>query len=571
MYGFGLASHGCIKMKGYFFGFRVLLVTLGAVGCSSESGPSEAMPSSSATTSSTTSNASSGGGSDCPHSCGAEWDVVVDCNGAVVESCEHLCDQGACVEPCTTRDPSTTGCQFVIPPSRSDYAYGGSCLAVVLFNYGKHPTLPKLRWHGKDLPTTSFTFLLGPAGNGSNFVPMPDAGIPPGSAAVMFLSASNRVPGATECPLEANVANTTMDGISNTGFINLYELRTTLPTSVVQMYPFGTNVLGSATIVHPVSSWGTSYALVDTPASAAGSSMVQLLSRTPSNVAILPSTTIGAMNGVPTLLAGATTTLPLSDDAGVQLLAPDGRLLGSPAWSNAPFGAWGGSTCWFLPDGRGTCDAEQIEAPPVSAIGSEYILAGHRRRTTDVFDPTTYEILGLVDGTLLTYEPDAPDGAPISLARGEIVHVETEDALVLRSQGADHPFYVQAMLHWISPLVPGDPELVEIPPTAQFLDDAMVYLEPTYPNGRVVLTRTTERDVDVDCNGVALSWTSIGSTGYSFAAVEMSELFAHCEGSVRRFTSLGPFSASVWGWISTGSYGYSAGQKLGTINSIMWP
>ena len=57
-----------------------------------------------------------------------------------------------------------------------------------------------------------------------------------------------------------------------------------------------------------------------------------------------------------------------------------------------------------------------------------------------------WRIVGVVDGTILTYEPAPPPGAPTTLAAQQLAEFDTPGPFVVRSQDAQHPFYLASYM-----------------------------------------------------------------------------------------------------------------------------
>src|SRR5262249_45479627 len=155
---------------------------------------------------------------------------------------------------------------------------------------------------------------------------------------------------------------------------------------------------------------------------------------------------------------------------------------------------------------------------------SEYLAAPYATRRKDMQpESIPYRIVGTVDGTTLDYDPPT-DGAPPTLASGQVVDFETTLAFRVRSQDADHPFYVAQTLPGCevsggsrTGSCLGDEEVVNIPPPAQFLSKYVFFADPTYPTTSLVLTRkrtsTGFHDVTIDCAGQLVGWLPVGGAG----------------------------------------------------------
>jgi hypothetical protein len=213
----------------------------------------------------------------------------------------------------------------------------------------------------------------------------------------------------------------------------------------------------------------------------------------------------------------------------------------------------------------------------------------YRGRTSDA-ESSPYRIVAAVDGTVLSYDPSPPVGAPATMAAGEVATFSTATPFVVRSQDVNHPIYVAAyMTSGGNPGLDaeGDPESVNIVPAGQYLDAYAFYADPTYDETSLVVIRSksgggTFEDVMLECAGGALAgWQPIGVSGrFEFRRVDLiraagpGEVFpaGTCTSGLQRMNSKGPFTATLWGWGRTASYAYPGGmaqRKLVTTSLVV--
>jgi hypothetical protein len=217
-------------------------------------------------------------------------------------------------------------------------------------------------------------------------------------------------------------------------------------------------------------------------------------------------------------------------------------------------------------------------------------------------------IVGAVDGTILTYDPAPPSGAPHTLNGQQVVQFSAADAFTVRSQDDGHPFYLAAYMTGASTYAPlqdgsdvvdgrGDPEFVNVVAPQQYSDNYVFFTDPTYPETELVVVRQKGAngfaDVQLDClAGNVAGWRDVGAGGtYQFARVDLVtgnfEKQGNCDNGQHRMSSAAPFGVTVWGWGSaaTGgscdndipcmapysqwvSYAYPAGMSIAPINSV---
>src|SRR5262249_17836746 len=114
-------------------------------------------------------------------------------------------------------------------------------------------------------------------------------------------------------------------------------------------------------------------------------------------------------------------------------------------------------------------DTSAQMVPPVRLEGSQYVAVAPPQDWIPYDDntilPPVWQLVGAVDGTVLTYEPFKPNGAPQSLAAQQLVEFASNTPFVVRSQDADHPFYMAVYRAGHAP------EYVTLVPPVQFRYD----------------------------------------------------------------------------------------------------
>src|SRR5262249_10013371 len=147
------------------------------------------------------------------------------------------------------------------------------------------------------------------------------------------------------------------------------------------------------------------------------------------------------------------------------------------------------------PNWAGWCDSAHQQITSVSTLGNEYSAVRHgpREGTDEEYGP--WHLIGVVDGTTLSYSPKKPNGAPLTLSKGQTIEFYTDFAVVVRSQDANHPFMLAqymtgataAGLNGAGQL--GDPEFVLTISNQQFLNDYVFFSDPTYSYSQIVVVR----------------------------------------------------------------------------------
>src|SRR5262249_12098010 len=140
---------------------------------------------------------------------------------------------------------------------------------------------------------------------------------------------------------------------------------------------------------------------------------------------------------------------------------------------------------------------------------------------------TPWRIVGAVDGTMLTYDPAAPTGAPSTIGNGQLATFWSDAPFIVRSQDDAHPFYMSGHMTGCSyvggcggspgPLHNGDPEVVNVVPAKQYQSDYVFFADPTYEETSLVFVRAKGSggfaDVSLDCAGTLSGWKPLGKSG----------------------------------------------------------
>jgi hypothetical protein len=442
---------------------------------------------------------------------------------------------------------------------------------------------------------------------------IPSSGVPPGEVAVLFMEES---PDEFKCPhngaVSVGTAISQTASVKQTGRGQAWHITTDAPASMYDILPYGgaASFLPGATILFPTTSWGSNYVAVVPPygsgmgSSAAGPQRGVLLALVDNTeVQIVPTVDLPSGTDVVAAPQNQVTTYTLKAGEFVQWalpydhLAPPMEMSGSVIQSvshidggTAPPVAFFGSSgflCLASATSVGNgCDSEHEQIPPVSALGNEYAVAPYTTRLASLApESLPYRIVGMVDGTILTYDPPI-QGAPTTLGKGTWFDFEATDAFVVRSKNTDHPFYIaQMMTGWqldgdSRSQQLGDADLVGVVPTAQFLPSYVFFTDLTYSTTTFTVVRKSAqgvfKDVQVGCMNKPISeWKDIGTPGtYQFAQVDLvrdGTGTGSCSNGPQRAKSQGPFGLTVWGTDHAASYSYAAGMNIASVNQVVVP
>jgi hypothetical protein len=309
-----------------------------------------------------------------------------------------------------------------------------------------------------------------------------------GDVGVVFLSAKNSNHAFwTPCPDGIAPAVTSdFTYVRGTAIGKAFRVTTSAPVAAYDMYPYGgaKSYITSASLLLPTPAWDTDYVAAD------GYRYMINLTATPylqiaaaedsTNVTISPTAAIVGGTGVAGTAQGQPQTYALDRGQYVQFAQND-ELAGSIIASDKPVSVWGGSSCADIPLGAGYCDSLHQELVPVKMMGHDYVAVRYRNRIAKE-ENVPWRFVGAVAGTTLTFDPPQ-QGAPATLAQGQLVELLATGPFTVSSQDDKHPFYVSAHMTGGSLASNiGDPDFVNIVPPEQWLSSYLFLTDPSYAN-----------------------------------------------------------------------------------------
>jgi len=535
--------------------------------------------------------------------CSSDLKRVLDADsGMVVETCppQEGCLDGQCVPACDAAAAAqgSMGCEFLVPTSPF-YANGspgasqsGPCHALLVANsWDQSAGLELYRGGmGYDVPAVSRV----PSGitNTTVYNPLPAGGVPIGQVAVVFLSHRPGVANGSslECPVTpAVLADTATHGTSSG---EAFELRSDTPIQVYDILPFGgaSSYLPSASLIYPSTAWGSSYLAVSPHTDTGTKWMTVIGSEDATTLSVQP--TVAMLGGSITNPPPAVVTNYTLDRGQTLQWNSGADLVGSIVTADKPIGMFTGNTYLRVTTADGPLsgqDSAHQMIPDVNALGSEYVGGGlFTRRADGLPESVLYRLVGVVDGTDLTWDPVAPPGAPATLQAGDVFEFQSTIAFSVRAQDDAHPFslsqYMSGSLNGPGcgqnpggTCTLGDDEWVTLVPPQQFLRYYPFFVDPTYGTSTLVMVREAGpagfADVELACMGTVAGWQAVGVDGrYEVAHVELyrgsTASVPACATSQHLAQSEESFGIMVWGTDSFASYGYPAGGNLQTINEV---
>ena len=523
----------------------------------------------------------------CGFQCSLDGRAVIEaCTGEIVETCppELACGGARCQEPCAAAaaDRSSNGCEFYFQMPRFSALFPQSCYAAFIVNPSTRPVELTFEHEGKTLDISKAVYRTNPGD--AKLLPL-EGPIPPGESAIVFVA--DRPPNSdvtpegdyVPCPegvvpaLRLNVGPGTRIGTA-------FHLRSNGPVGAVAMYPFGgaASFVPSATLLFPVATWGREHLIVNGWETVrSGDPAAQIVAQEDgTEVTIIPTRDIQNGASVTGTAARVPATYRLDKGEYLQLVQEE-ELSGSIVSANKATTVFGGHGCAFVPTNSAACDVLNQQLPPFEQWGNEYVGVGYRPRLLSESEPLLYRIVAARDGTVLDYDPVRPPGAPVTMTAGEVVTFSagTGEAFVVRSQDAEHAFYLATYMTGSSPEYGGrgDPEFVNVVAAKQYLNAYSFYADPTYKETSLVVVRAKTngafKDVWLECAGHLTGFQPIGTRGeYEYVRVDLSrnggpgDVFGDkvCQNGLQRMKSEGPFTATIWGWDFCASYAYPGGM-----------
>lgn len=549
----------------------------------------------------------------CGFRCSRDLKKVLDgCDAIgerVVAECgpNEGCGVDECVDACSAAAMSkgSIGCSFfTMPPD--DPRYGaGSCYAAIVANTWDRPVAIHAEYGGEPLDVSRSIYTVSRNGPTEPVYTRLAGPLSPGQVGIVFLAQAEVLndPDAPACPA-GTVPALNVDPIRHgTVKTKAFHLVTDTPVAAYAIFPYGgaDSWYPTATLLLPEASWEKEYIAVST--AKFGDSEASMLDRRTlqivaaedgTEVSMRPNTPISEGEDVAPGVPGEIVTWTLSKGQALQItqrIAPSG----SPITSNKPIGVFGGSPCTFIPSEKAYCDLTQQQIAPFSQWGSSYALVPYLSRVENLSGGVTretvpYAFVGAADGTVLTYDPARPPGAPDALQAGEVATFETDLLVTVKSQDAAHPFHASVYMTGStsgggsgSGRTLGDPDFVNLVPSDQLLDRYVFFTDFTYPETSLTIVRRKTlggfMPVKLDCGGDVTGFAPLGDGGeYEYAWVRLTSGFVpqklakgECGYGRHAAESEGPFSITVWGWGKDASYGYAGGMGSRPINDAPLP
>ena len=513
---------------------------------------------------------------------------------------------------------SMSGCDFLVPQPVHLAGDKAGCYVVYLVNaWNLDVPVMKLERGGVAYDPTAHGYVVNPDTPIAGWAPLPATGIPVGKAAALILSEDPQA--GNPCPNVIAPAVVQDTGIEGTGRGRAWHVQTDGPVAAWDETMFGglPTSLADSRALPPTTTWMTqTMAVVPRPGDPLGGppgqqwgQVIALADAT--TVTVTPTVDLPSGTGVVTAPMGTATQYTLSAGEVVQWANAPLEMTGSVITSNNPVAFASGNSdlkvyvSYDVSDmspGYVHVGATSDFIPPVKALGSEYAIAQQPLTPADSYGQprqviAPYRIVGLVDGTTLTYDPPLNTNCPptwsnspcsqnpfqdpyhragmgpSTLSKGQLVDFDEYGAFHVRSQDAAHPFYIAEMEHFVT-----------LPPVLELATGTVqVFTDGTFGTTEIGITRGLSADAgswqNVTMDGVAITdqqWTPFSDGGaYEYAIMNIRNAYALLGATTdgpHAFASNGPFTVESLATYTWETWTVMPGARnRGVINSVTLP
>jgi len=572
----------------------------------------------------------SGGDAQSGFGCSGDLRSVVDEHGNVVSTCpdDQGCSSGACIAACAAAAAShgSLGCDFWISTPVTYDVEGGQkqpCFGMFLANAWPSAANLTVSLDGTTYDPTVFGAIPSQTAPPAQWPALTAQGVPVDGVAVLYLSGAPGV-GFVEdptdilsCPQMTATGNATepvwsmVDG-GATGMSHAFHVTSTV--SAYDIFPFGgaNSHFPAAELLYPSSAWGTNYVVISTPDGTDPSTPIRFLDivayEDDTSVTFSPAASLSGGGGLAAVSANASTTFTLNAGqyAHWETSPPTtGGFSGSIVLATNPVSVTAGTELFRLqPFSEPGGDATHAQIATTTALGHDYAVSPYVTRRADLLEESiSYRLVGIVAGTVLTFDPPVP-GAPAMTSVSEVSDFQVTGAFRVTSQDKNHPFSIAQVMssgnlnygvdggtfridcatiqYLTAAKACGDEDFVPLIPPAQFLSKYVFFTDPTYSTTSIDLVRTKGssgfQDVTVDCLGTIQGWAPIGASGlYEYARADLLRGVVPgtlpdggaCTNGRHVASSAAPFGLLVYGLDSYSSYGYPAGGNASVLSGVV--
>jgi len=261
---------------------------------------------------------------------------------------------------------------------------------------------------------------------------------------------------------------------------------------------------------------------------------------------------------------------------------------GVGVFADKPVAVFSGTPCTNVPLDTPSCDHLEEQVLPLAAWGTQYVGARHPPRLPELNpqpEPVTWRVVAAVDDVHVSLTPAQPGvGAAIDLvAAGDFVELASTTSFVATA-APGKPFMLVQYMQGGTVVCPppgtcaamnqmlhnGDPSMLQMTPTDQWVARVPFVTDTTYAHDFVVVTRSDDAEVALDCFGVIPDdrFVPIGATGFEVATVELDRPGGGegtCVDGAQLIEADRPVGVFVGGFEYAASYLYPAGLDVDAL------
>ncbi|MBW2277649.1 MAG: IgGFc-binding protein, partial [Deltaproteobacteria bacterium] len=251
-------------------------------------------------------------------------------------------------------------------------------------------------------------------------------------------------------------------------------------------------------------------------------------------------------------------------------------LTGSRITSNEehPIAVFSGQECGFIPESVYACDHLEEQLPGLLFWGKEFVAARMPvRSASTTTEDVLWQIYASRSETEVTITADSeivglPD-SPIALEYGEVVEFYVHGTTAQPGDffiESNYPIAVmQYMIGASNPNCEGtgDPAMLYVGPTEQFLPRYVVLVPGTWVNDALIITRSAGSEVLLDGETVPdAEFVDVASSGFEVARIDVDDGVHTIESE----NGTDGLAVGVVGWDLWDSYAYFGGMWFAPIN-----
>ncbi len=349
-----------------------------------------------------------------------------------------------------------------------------------------------------------------------------------------------------------------------------YHVRSTSPVTLYQFnsleYTKGGvfSYSNDASLLLPTNTWRTTYyAAAFQPLAGVGypSELAVTAMQDSTMVTINAKAPTVAGSGAPAFTPNMPQSVMLSKGDVLELTSSTGDLTGSSIMSDKPVSVISGHFCADVPDGITACDHLEESMFPVDTLGFNYVVNAPAVTSIPSGKVELIRVIATSANTNLTYNPPQP-GAPATIANaGDFVEIQN-NANSFEITADQKVMVAQYMEGQDAGGGTGDPAMALAVPVEQFRTDYLFHAPTEYESNYVDVTAVMGATVTLD--GMALTFTPIGTTGYGLARVYPLTAGPGGDGNHSIQGDM-PFGITVYGYGQYTSYWYPGGLDLNDV------